>query len=72
MGRDIRTKCTSKSSDNCNLSAFSFPAMLDISMMYSLMFSMFVYFMPTSFLKRVLVSAFSFLAKIALYQEEIS
>ena len=37
--------------------------MLDISIMYSLMFSLFVYFMPTSFLKRVLVSAFSFLAK---------
>ena len=60
---EIKTKCTNRSSPSSSLGTFSFDAKLDISIMYSIILLLSLYFMEMSLAKRLLISAFSFLIK---------
>ena len=62
VGNKIKIKCTSRYSPSSNISAFSLNAKLDISIMYSLILLLPLYFMEMSLAKRLLVFAFSFLS----------
>jgi len=63
LGRKIKTKCTSKSLNNSNFSAFNFDTRWDISLMYSLMFHLPLYLIEISLASKLLAIAFSLLVK---------